>query len=106
MKQKKPAKGVSLLLTAIAAIGFFVLSFTPLAHAAGGVVKDPDGIAPDRYVYYPGTEALGKEVLFGDVRDRLLVHASALLPGGPFVSGALPDMPPDVPPDTAAAGDD
>lgn len=26
--------------------------------AAGGVVKDPAGIAPDRYAYYPGTEAL------------------------------------------------
>ena len=61
MKQKKTAKGVSLLLIAIAAIGFFVSSFTPLTHAAGGVVKDPDGIAPDRYVYYPGTEALGKQ---------------------------------------------
>ena len=51
-------------------------------------------------------EALDKEVLFGDVRDRLLVHASALLPGGPFVSGALPELPPDTPPDTPPAGDD
>ena len=24
--------------------------------AAGGVVKSPTGTAPDRYVYYPGTE--------------------------------------------------
>ncbi len=31
------------------------------AQAAGGMVKDPTGIAPDRYVYYPGTEPLGKE---------------------------------------------
>lgn len=29
--------------------------------AAGGVVKDPAGVAPDRYVYYPGTEALDKD---------------------------------------------
>ena len=28
---------------------------------AGGVVKSPTGIAEDRYVYYPGTEELGKE---------------------------------------------
>jgi ribonuclease Z len=31
--------------------------------AAGGVVTSPTGIAPDRYVYYPGTEALdNKEI--------------------------------------------
>ncbi len=29
--------------------------------AAGGVVTDPAGVAPDRYVYYPGTEALDKK---------------------------------------------
>ena len=29
------------------------------AEAAGGAVKKPDGVAPDRYVYYPGTEELG-----------------------------------------------
>jgi len=28
---------------------------------AGGVVTDPTGTAPDRYVYYPGTEELGKD---------------------------------------------
>jgi len=38
------------------------LIFLPTgAFAAGGVVKDPAGIAPDRYVYYPGTEALAKD---------------------------------------------
>ena len=31
------------------------------AQAAGGVVKDPKGAAPDRYVYYPGTETLAKD---------------------------------------------
>ena len=29
--------------------------------AAGGVVKSPTGVAPDRYVYFPGTEALKKD---------------------------------------------
>jgi len=29
------------------------------AKAAGGVVKSPTGPAPDRYVYYPGSEQLG-----------------------------------------------
>jgi ribonuclease Z len=29
--------------------------------AAGGPVKSPTGIAPDRYVYYPGTEELKKD---------------------------------------------
>ena len=29
--------------------------------AAGGVVDDPNGIAPDRYVYYPGTEVLAED---------------------------------------------
>ena len=40
----------------------FVLSLFigPLAYAAGGTVTDPTGIAPDRYVYYPGTEALAE----------------------------------------------
>ena len=31
------------------------------AHAAGGVVKDPAGTAPQRYVYYPGTEELAED---------------------------------------------
>ena len=31
------------------------------AQAAGGVVKDPNMEAPDRYVYYPGTEKLAKD---------------------------------------------
>jgi ribonuclease Z len=33
-------------------------------YAAGGVITDPTGIAPDRYVYYPGTEALAE----GEIR--------------------------------------
>ena len=31
------------------------------AFAAGGKVTDPNGTAPDRYSYYPGTESLGKD---------------------------------------------
>lgn len=29
--------------------------------AAGGVVTGPNEIAPDRYVYYPGTEVLAED---------------------------------------------
>ena len=28
---------------------------------AGGRVTSPNGTAPDRYVYYPGTEELGED---------------------------------------------
>ncbi len=31
------------------------------AHAAGGKVKSPTSAAPERYLYYPGTEALGAD---------------------------------------------
>ena len=31
------------------------------AQAAGGMVKGPNTVAPDRYVYYPGTEVLAKD---------------------------------------------
>ncbi len=37
------------------------VSLTKEAEAAGGVVKSPTGAAPDRYVYYPGTEELAKD---------------------------------------------
>jgi ribonuclease Z len=30
-------------------------------YAAGGVIKDPNVVAPDRYVYYPGTEILAED---------------------------------------------
>ncbi|NIP13479.1 MAG: hypothetical protein GWM88_01545, partial [Pseudomonadales bacterium] len=32
-----------------------------LLLGAGGTVTSPTGTAPDRYVYYPGTEELGKD---------------------------------------------
>ncbi len=37
-------------------------NFSP-ALAAGGAVKSPTGEAPDRYVYYPGTEELKEDEL-------------------------------------------
>ena len=36
-------------------------SVVPTASAAGGGVESPVGVAPDRYVYYPGTEELDKD---------------------------------------------
>ncbi|MEE9574620.1 MAG: guanitoxin biosynthesis MBL fold metallo-hydrolase GntH, partial [Gammaproteobacteria bacterium] len=36
------------------------VELTRSADAAGGIVKSPTGTAPDRYVYYPGTENLSK----------------------------------------------
>ena len=43
---------------ACAAVGMAFL--TTNALAAGGKVTDPNGTAPERYVYYPGTEELGE----------------------------------------------
>ena len=39
----------------------FVLLLANSVFAAGGAVKSPTGTAPDRYVYYPGTEELKKD---------------------------------------------
>ena len=36
-------------------------AMVPAAQAAGGKVSSPTGTAPNRYVYYPGTEELGKD---------------------------------------------
>ena len=35
--------------------------FVPSVDAAGGKVKGPNAVAPDRYVYYPGTEQLARD---------------------------------------------
>ncbi|MGI9291664.1 MAG: guanitoxin biosynthesis MBL fold metallo-hydrolase GntH [Gammaproteobacteria bacterium] len=40
--------------------GLIGILFPVFVFAAGGVVKGPNEIAPDRYVYYPGTEVLDK----------------------------------------------
>lgn len=36
-------------------------AMTPAVWSAGSAVDNPTGVAPDRYVYYPGTEELKKE---------------------------------------------
>jgi len=38
----------------------FEMKAVQKAEAAGGAVKNPTGTAPDRYIYYPGTEKLGE----------------------------------------------
>ncbi|MDX2458826.1 MAG: guanitoxin biosynthesis MBL fold metallo-hydrolase GntH [Gammaproteobacteria bacterium] len=43
------------------AISILMLFAVSAAWAAGGEVDDPAGIAPDRYVYYPGTEPLAED---------------------------------------------
>ena len=48
-------------VTAVLIAGGLSLMAPDHASAAGGVVKDPVGTAPDRYVYYPGTEELKKD---------------------------------------------
>ncbi len=62
--------GIASIIGLLLAKGFFLAS--PLqvsesktsliasASAAGGVVEGKNAIAPDRYVYYPGTETLGE----------------------------------------------
>ena len=69
MERPRPIWAVGRLAVIIGtAIGLSVLggealnvSLVPSAQAAGGKVADPNGTAPDRYVYYPGTEELGKD---------------------------------------------
>lgn len=56
-------KAITHALGAVA-LGASMMGFSVGAYAAGGMVKDPNGVAPDRYVYYPGTEALAK----GEIR--------------------------------------
>ncbi len=53
--------GIAILSLAVAVIAA-PLFVTP-ALAAGGAVKSPTGVAPDRYVYYPGTEELKEDEL-------------------------------------------
>lgn len=48
----------------VAAAGLWAALSPVSASAAGGVVTERTGTAPDRYVYYPGTEALSE----GEVR--------------------------------------
>jgi ribonuclease Z len=66
LKKKKFFKAT--LITIILVIAVFVIRNhitvtikLPSVEAAGGKVKSPAGTAPDRYVYYPGTEKLGPD---------------------------------------------
>ena len=58
MKRKLTVFAIGLIATAA-----FLHVFTGVkeTQAAGGVVKGPNVVAPDRYVYYPGTEVLAKD---------------------------------------------
>ena len=71
MKRKTKLISIVSLAVMIAAAGYMLGVYSeqtgkgvPLvkeAEAAGGKVTDPRGTAPDRYVYYPGTEALKED---------------------------------------------
>ena len=62
----KVTKSIMLLLVTMvktllgAGLALVLLGGTA-AFAAGGTVKGPNVAAPDRYVYYPGTEILKKD---------------------------------------------
>ena len=63
MKRRMRKLGLTLLAVAMmtaALVGGQVLTTPGEAFAAGGAVTDPTGVAQDRYVYFPGTEELGK----------------------------------------------
>ena len=77
---------LSLLLMAALAIGVVLgrsgFDLLSEAQAAGGVVEGPSTVAPDRYVYYPGTETLAKDeirvIACGTgMPDQRLAQASA-----------------------------
>ncbi|WP_420338433.1 guanitoxin biosynthesis MBL fold metallo-hydrolase GntH [Roseibium sp.] len=51
----------SLLAASAAILGWPFFICTADVQAAGGLVEGPNVVAPDRYVYYPGTEVLAEE---------------------------------------------
>ena len=53
--------GASLIGLVASLAGLVSLVGASTAFAAGGVVKSPTDTAPDRYVYYPGTEVLAED---------------------------------------------
>jgi ribonuclease Z len=68
MKRKYMIIVAALILAIGIGTGFYVsdkglsdVSLVSTAEAAGGKVVSPTGTAPDRYVYYPGTEELKKD---------------------------------------------
>ncbi len=46
----------------------------------------------DGHVMISMTEAGGREIDLAEVKTRLVVHASEILPGGPYETGVLPDL--------------
>ncbi len=73
---------LAFLGTAVALIVGLAITLSDPAIPAGKPVSDPTGTAPDRYVYYPGTEALAE----GEIRiiacgtgmpDQRVAQASA-----------------------------
>jgi ribonuclease Z len=68
MKLKVTAAFFTVTLIFGVALGIYLanngiedLSLVGEASAAGGTVTDPNEVAPDRYVYYPGTETLAED---------------------------------------------
>ena len=64
MRSGRTAIGAMALALVAMSVGYFAgVTFDEpnVAQAAGGKVKSPVGTAPDRYVYYPGTEPLAKD---------------------------------------------
>jgi ribonuclease Z len=57
MKERYSASKVLIKAAIVMAVLFWATS----AFAAGGIVSGPNVVAPDRYVYYPGTEELAKD---------------------------------------------
>ncbi len=55
----RPTKLLASVALGVASLA--VWQAVPSAQAAGGVVDGPNVIAPDRYVYYPGTEVLAED---------------------------------------------
>jgi ribonuclease Z len=69
MKSKYTVAAILLLLITVLPMSYSCFnaqtgeatSIIAAAHAAGGVVKGSNTVAPDRYVYYPGTEKLAED---------------------------------------------
>ncbi len=64
MRNKVLFTGIAILAVGVT-IGIFIshydVTLVDTVQAAGGAFKDPAGTAPDRYVYYPGSEPLAKD---------------------------------------------
>ncbi len=80
MRLKQTRFIIALTLVVGVAFGIYLgnngiedLSLVGEASAAGGTVTGPNEVAPDRYVYYPGTEALAED----EIR---ILHAAPACP--------------------------